>query len=159
MTAEIWPGSRLSLEGDGALEAFGASVPDPLVLAFLLLASLGLILLYGRLIAAISGSVTFCRSAYATSETLGNNYLCNAIVQIFLLMVPFYAVALRLAGLGKGYLWADTSFVFWSAKVAGQPIWPSSFEDDFYIAMQKIGISNGYRPFPHRVRKSRLQER
>ena len=37
--------------------------------------------------------------------------------------------------------YSDTSFVFWSPKVAGQPMWPSSFEDDFYIAMQKIGIS------------------
>ena len=41
--------------------------------------------------------------------------------------------------------YSDTSFVFWSAKVAGQPIWPSSFEDDFYIAMQKIGISEEQR--------------
>lgn len=37
--------------------------------------------------------------------------------------------------------YSDTSFVFWSPKVAGQPMWPSSFEDDFYIAMQRIGIS------------------
>ena len=41
--------------------------------------------------------------------------------------------------------YSDTSFVFWSPKVAGQPMWPSSFEDDFYIAMQKIGISEEQR--------------
>ena len=41
--------------------------------------------------------------------------------------------------------YSDTSFVFWSSKVAGQPMWPSSFEDDFYIAMQKIGISEEQR--------------
>ena len=41
--------------------------------------------------------------------------------------------------------YSDTSFIFWSAKVAGQPIWPSSYEDDFYIAMQKIGISEEQR--------------
>jgi len=41
--------------------------------------------------------------------------------------------------------YSDTSFVFWSAKVAGQPIWPSSFEDDFYMAMRKIGISEEQR--------------
>ena len=41
--------------------------------------------------------------------------------------------------------YSDTSFVFWSQKVAGQPMWPSSFEDDFYIAMQKIGISEEQR--------------
>ena len=40
---------------------------------------------------------------------------------------------------------SDTSFVFWSPKVSGQPMWPSSFEDDFYIAMQKIGISEEQR--------------
>lgn len=41
--------------------------------------------------------------------------------------------------------YSDTSFVFWSPKVAGQPMWPSSFEYDFYIAMQKIGISEEQR--------------
>lgn len=41
--------------------------------------------------------------------------------------------------------YSDTSFVFWSPKVAGQPMWPSSFEDDFYLAMQKIGISEEQR--------------
>ena len=40
---------------------------------------------------------------------------------------------------------SDTSFVFWSPKVPDQPLWPSSFEDDFYIAMQKIGISDEQR--------------
>ena len=41
--------------------------------------------------------------------------------------------------------YSDTSFVFWSTKVEGQPMWPSSFEDDFYLAMQKIGISEEQR--------------
>ena len=41
--------------------------------------------------------------------------------------------------------YSDTSFVFWSPKVEGQPMWPSSFEDDFYLAMQKIGISEEQR--------------
>lgn len=41
--------------------------------------------------------------------------------------------------------YSDTSFVFWSPKVSGQPMWPSSFEDDFYLAMQKIGISEEQR--------------
>ncbi len=40
---------------------------------------------------------------------------------------------------------SDTSFVFWSPKVPGQPLWPKSFEYDFYIAMQKIGISDEQR--------------
>lgn len=41
--------------------------------------------------------------------------------------------------------YSDTSFVFWSPKVEKQPLWPSSFEDDFYLAMQKIGISDEQR--------------
>lgn len=41
--------------------------------------------------------------------------------------------------------YSETSFVFWSPKVEGQPMWPSSFEDDFYLAMQKIGISEEQR--------------
>ncbi len=41
--------------------------------------------------------------------------------------------------------YSDTSFVFWSHKIYDQPMWPSSFDDDFYIAMQKIGISEEQR--------------
>jgi len=105
MTAEIWPGSRLSLAGDGAAEAIGASAPDPFVLGFLLVAALTLVLLYSRLLAAITGAAAFIRSDHATSETLGNKYLCDSILLIFTLMVPFYAMALRLSGMGNGYLW------------------------------------------------------
>ena len=105
MTMEIWPGSRLSLAGDGAVDAIGANVPDPFVLGFLLAMALALVLFYSRLLAAIAGSASFFRSSHATSETLGNKYLCDSIRLVFLLMVPFYAVALRLAGLGDGYLW------------------------------------------------------
>lgn len=105
MTTEIWPGSRLSLAGDGAVEAIGANAPDPFVLGFLLAASLALIILYSRLIAAIAGGVSFFRSTYSTSETLGNKYLCDSILLVYILVVPFYAMALRLAGLGNGYMW------------------------------------------------------
>ena len=41
--------------------------------------------------------------------------------------------------------YGDTSYVFWSPKVSGQPMWPSSFEDDFYRAMREIGISEEQR--------------
>lgn len=41
--------------------------------------------------------------------------------------------------------YSDTSFVFWSPKVCNQPMWPSSFEDDFYLAMRRIGISEEQR--------------
>ena len=105
MTAEIWPGSRLSLADDGVVDAIGTKVPDPFVLGFLIVASLALILFYDRLMAAVSGGASFFRSAHATNETLGNKYLCNCISLVFLLVVPFYATALRLAGLGNGYLW------------------------------------------------------
>ena len=105
MTTEIWPGSRLSLAGDGVVDAVGAKVPDPLVLAFLILAALALILFYDRLVAAVSGGASFFRSVHATGETLGNKYLCNCIILMFLLTVPFYAMALRMSGLGNGYMW------------------------------------------------------
>ena len=105
MTAEIWPGSRLSLDGGGVVDAIGAKAPDPLVLGLLIVASLTLILLYSRLVSAIVGAASFFRSSYSTNETLGNKYLCDCIVLIFLLMVPFYAMALRLSGLGQGYMW------------------------------------------------------
>ena len=41
--------------------------------------------------------------------------------------------------------YGDTSYVFWSFKVPEQPMWPSSFEDDFYRAMREIGISEEQR--------------
>lgn len=100
---EIWPGSRLSLSGDWVAGAFGTGSPDPFVLAFLLAVALAVLLLYNRLVAAVSGASAFFRSEYATSETLGNNYLCGSIGMMFLLLVPFYAVALRRAALGHGY--------------------------------------------------------
>ena len=57
-----------------------------------------------------------------------------------------HGVALQLlANARRNPDFSDTSFVFWSSKVSGQPIWPSSFEDDFYMAMQKIGISEEQR--------------
>lgn len=57
-----------------------------------------------------------------------------------------HGVALELlANARRNPSYSDTSFVFWSSKINNQPIWPSSFEDDFYIAMQKIGISEDQR--------------
>lgn len=57
-----------------------------------------------------------------------------------------HGVALELlANARRNPSYSDTSFVFWSSKINNQPIWPSSFEDDFYLAMQKIGISEEQR--------------
>lgn len=57
-----------------------------------------------------------------------------------------HGIALELlANARRNPSYSDTSFVFWSSKVNEQPIWPSSFDDDFYIAMQKIGISEEQR--------------
>ena len=57
-----------------------------------------------------------------------------------------HGVALELlANARRNPSYSDTSFVFWSSKINNQPIWPSSFEDDFYIAMRKIGISEEQR--------------
>lgn len=57
-----------------------------------------------------------------------------------------HGVALELlANAHRNPSYSDTSFVFWSSKINNQPIWPSSFEDDFYIAMRKIGISEEQR--------------
>ena len=103
---EIWPGSRLSLGGGAVEGTLGTGVPDPFVLAFLLLSVLAFILLYGRLIAAISGSATFLQSNYAAAETLENKYLCNSITIMYLMVLPFYAATLRFAHLGKSYWWA-----------------------------------------------------
>ena len=70
MTVDIWPGSRLSLDGDAVTKALGTGAPDPFVLAFLLLISLALVLLYSRLVAAISGSFPTTVS-YETSSVVG----------------------------------------------------------------------------------------
>ena len=57
-----------------------------------------------------------------------------------------HGVALELlANARRNPSYSDMSFVFWSSKINNQPIWPSSFEDDFYIAMRKIGISEEQR--------------
>ena len=57
-----------------------------------------------------------------------------------------HVVALELlANARRNPEYSDTSYVFWSPKISGQPMWPSSFEDDFYRAMREIGISEEQR--------------
>lgn len=100
---EIWPGSRLSLGGEAVSGAPGTGATDPFVLAFLLLSALLVLVMFGRLTAAVRGSATFLRSSYATVETLENKYLYDSISSMFLLFLPFYAAAVRFARVGDSY--------------------------------------------------------
>ena len=76
-------------------------MPDPYVLAFLLVVGTALLVLYSRLIAAIQGSVASYRGLYSTQEMLGNNYLCDSVRMIFLLLLPFYALTLVVSGVSS----------------------------------------------------------
>lgn len=79
-------------------------MPDPYVLAFLLAAGLVVLLLYGRLVAAIQAGAACCRGGHGAEEMLGNKYLCDSVRLIFVCLVPFYALALVCCGVSMaGY--------------------------------------------------------
>ena len=69
-------------------------LPDPFVLAVLMLDAVLLLFFYERLMAALQASVACYRSSYGTREFLGNNYLCASVRQTFVLLIPFYAITL-----------------------------------------------------------------
>ncbi|MBR5019871.1 MAG: DUF4271 domain-containing protein [Bacteroidales bacterium] len=81
-------------------------LPDPYVLAFLLLAGLALLLAFNRLLAAIRGGWSCVHDIHGTEEMLGNQYVCDSVRISFLLLVPFFALALVVTGLSEiGYVW------------------------------------------------------
>ena len=73
-------------------------LPDPYVLAFLLLAAVALMLSYNRLLVAVRGGVSCLHGLNGTQEMLGNKYICSSVRLAFFLLVPFYALTLVLAG-------------------------------------------------------------
>ena len=100
----IWPGSNLSLQGGATDGPLPVQAPDNLVLVFLLAAGMALILNYGRLLSAIRASFVCYRGTSGTMEVLGNNYLCNSLRTVFILLLPFFAMVLsRIGGSGAGY--------------------------------------------------------
>ena len=81
-------------------------LPDPYVLAFLLLAAVALMLSYNRLLVAVRGGVSCPHGLNGTQEMLGNKYICSSVRLAFFLLVPFYALTLVLAGISTaGYAW------------------------------------------------------
>lgn len=79
-------------------------LPDPYVLAFLLVAGVSLLLSYNRLRAAVRGGVSCLHGLNGTVEMLGNNYICNSVRLVYLLLVPFYALTLVVGGtVSAGY--------------------------------------------------------
>ncbi|MBR0224341.1 MAG: DUF4271 domain-containing protein [Bacteroidales bacterium] len=87
-------------------------LPDPYILAFLLLAGVALLLSYNRLLAAFRGGVLCVRGLNGTQEMLGNKYICDSVRTGLILLVPFYALALVAAKLSHvGYVWTLTALV------------------------------------------------
>ena len=81
-------------------------LPDPFVLAVLLLDAVLLLLFFERLLAALRASAECYRSTYGTREVLGNKYLCLSIRQTFLLQIPFYAITLVATDVSRvGFGW------------------------------------------------------
>lgn len=81
-------------------------LPDPYVLAFLLVAGVSLLLCYNRLLAAVRGGGLCLHGLNGTQEMLGNKYICDSVRIELLLLVPFYALTLVVAGVSNaGYWW------------------------------------------------------
>ena len=81
-------------------------MPDPYVLAFLLVIGVLLLLFYSRLLAAVRGGALCIHGLNGTQEMLGNKYICDSVRIELLLLVPFYALTLVVAGVSQaGYWW------------------------------------------------------
>lgn len=91
------------------------TLPDPYVLAVLLLDTVLLLLLFERLRAALQAGADCCRNPYSIREFLGNNYLCTSVRQVFVLLLPFYAITLVVTGVSRlGFGWT----LFWLVALA-----------------------------------------
>lgn len=87
-------------------------LPEPYMLAVLLLDAVLLLLLYERLLAALRAAADCYRNPYSTREFLGNNYLCLSVRQVFVLLLPFYAGTLVTTGVSRvGFGWTLTLLV------------------------------------------------
>ena len=87
-------------------------MPEPYVLAILFLDAVLLLFLFERLCAALRAGVDCCRSSYSTREFLGNNYLCASARQIFVLLLPFYAMTLVVTDVSRiGFGWTLLALV------------------------------------------------
>ena len=102
MTSEIWPGSRLSLS-EAEFTGVLTTAPDTAVLAVMIVATIAVILFFGRFVSALGASFSIYRSSHGTTEILGNKYLCDSIRLTLVILVPFYALALWRAGVSPDY--------------------------------------------------------
>ena len=65
-------------------------LPDPFVLAVLLVDAVLLLLAFDRLLAALRAGIACFKSFYSTEEMLGNKYLCNSVRQTYFLLLPVF---------------------------------------------------------------------
>lgn len=72
-------------------------LPDPFVLAVLLVDAVLLLLVFDRLLAALRAGVACFKSLYSTQEMLGNNYLCSSVRLAYFLLLPFFSETLLLS--------------------------------------------------------------
>lgn len=72
-------------------------LPDPFVLAVLLVDAVLLLLAFDRLLAALRAGIACFKSFYSTEEMLGNKYLCNSVRQTYFLLLPVFTETLLLA--------------------------------------------------------------
>jgi hypothetical protein len=88
------------------------ALPEPYVLVILLLDAVLLLFLFERLLSALRAGMECCRSFYSTREFLGNNYLCASARQIFVLLLPFYAITLVVTDVSRiGFGWTLLALV------------------------------------------------
>ena len=80
-------------------------LPDPYILAFLLVDCVLLLLLFSRLMAALQAGAACFRSSHGTEEMLGNNYLCGSVQRICVLLLPLYAATLVVSGASAAGFW------------------------------------------------------
>ena len=80
-------------------------LPDPYILAFLLVDGVLLLLLFSRLTSALRAGAACFRSSYGTEEMLGNNFLCGSVQRACLLLLPLFAATLVVTDVSAAGFW------------------------------------------------------
>ena len=81
-------------------------LPEPYVLAVLLLDAVLMLLLFERMLSAFRAAMDCCRDPYSLREYLSNRYLRSSVREALTLLIPFYAITLVSTGVSRvGFGW------------------------------------------------------
>lgn len=102
---EPWEGSELSIESAIDIGGTASAPPDMFVVIFLIVTGLMFLLLFTRLVTAISAATTLATSAKRAKDVLNDNYACDSVLIFFYLSIPLYSLIFLEEGLTQMNYW------------------------------------------------------